>query len=388
MKKDRDSDKYQKHADKATEIIASIGMATSISSLLTLIPFAPDNELSVITGGTILFSPCIYFGMNYLKDKMKERNIRDQHHTAQTYLMMTEANSADHNVTKTTTIFLHEFHQEMKKYPTKIDDDDQMSINQFLYLINANYYDEITKTFPMLNREEIVRRLIILTLNYLNDNEKTTFDENDAKEILSKCLFIKHDLKEEIYKEFKKSKVKFGKKKFYEIIRKDAGPSIASYGELRREDEKNQAPNFDIEDLNQVYSLIGCYVNNECMQELGNTFLDWDYDFLRRLLVLIAFKYRKQLVDKYGTLHNNLNLTSSFIYHALSYAVVNNREMVSYKEMINAFKNWDYIPFNLQLDILDDLFEQENIPYEEHPYGVKKKRNKAKIIQIDFNRNK
>lgn len=388
MKKERDSDKYQKRADKATEIIASIGMATSISSLLTLIPFPTDNELSIITGGTILFSPCIYFGMNYLKDKMKERNIRDQHHTAQTYLMMTEANSADHNVTKTTTVFLHELHQEMKKYPTKIDDDDQMSINQFLYLVNANYYDEIIKTFPMLNREEIVRRLILLILNYLNANEKTTFDENDAKEILSKCLFIKHDLKEEIYKEFKKSKVKFGKKKFYEIIRKDAGPSIASYGELRREDEKNQAPNFDIEDLNQVYSLIGCYVNNEGMQELGNTFLDWDYDFLRRLLVLIAFKYRKQLVDQHGTLHNNLNLTSSFIYHALSYAVVNDREMVSYKEMINAFKNWDYIPFNLQLDILDDLFEQENIPYEEHPYGVKKKRNKIKIIQIDFNGNK
>ena len=214
----KEYNKYEKRADKATEIIASIGMATSISSLLTLIPFVPDNELSVITGGTILFSPCIYFGMNYLKDKMKERNLRDQHHTAQTYLMMTEANSADHNVTKTTTVFLHELHQEMKKYPTKIDDDDQMSINQFLYLVNANYYDEIIKTFPMLNREEIVRRLIILILTHLNENEKTTFDENDAKDVLANCLFIKTDLKEEIYKEFKKSKVKFGKKDFMKLF--------------------------------------------------------------------------------------------------------------------------------------------------------------------------
>ena len=62
--------------------------------------------------------------------------------------------------------------------------------------------------------------------------------------------------------------------------------------------------------------------------------------------------------------------------------------MVSYKEMINAFKNWDYIPFNLQLEILDDLFEQEEISYEEHPYGLKKpKKNKPKIIRIEFNRN-
>ena len=150
----------------------------------------------------------------------------------------------------------------------------------------------------------------------------------------------------------------------------------------------NQAPNFDIEDLNQIYSLIGCYVNNEKKQELGNTMLDWDYDFLRRLLVLISTKYRRQLIDEHGTRHNNLNLTSSFIYNALSYAVVNEREMVGYKEMINAFKNWDYIPFNLQLEFLDDLFEQEEISYEEHPYGLKKpKKNKPKIIRIEFNRN-
>ena len=121
------------------------------------------------------------------------------------------------------------------------------------------------------------------------------------------------------------------------------------------------------------------------MQELGNTFLDWDYDFLRKILVLISTKYRQELVKEYGQEYNNLNLAGTFIYNALSYAVVNNREMVGYKEMINCFKGWNYIPFNLQLDILNDLFEQEEIPYEEHPYGIKMKRsNKAKIIQIDF----
>ena len=309
------------------------------------------------------------------------------HHASQLFLMMREGTNADHNVTKSSTLFLHELHQKMNNYDTKIDDNEQMNINQFLYLINANYYDEIIKTFPMLNREEIIRRLIIVILNHLTDNNKTTFDENDAKEVLGKTIFIKQELKEQIYKEFKKSKVKFGKNKFYEIIRNDIDSSPAAYEELRRQDEMNQAPNFDIEDLNQIYSLIGCYVNNEMMQELGNTMLDWDYDFLRRLLVLISTKYRRQLIDEHGTRHNNLNLTSSFIYNALSYAVVNEREMVGYKEMINAFKNWDYIPFNLQLEILDDLFEQENIPYEEHPYGVKKSRkNGPKIIKLDFNR--
>ena len=382
----KDFDKLDKKMDKATEIIASIGMASSISAFSTLISSLTTTEqLSIITGGTILLSPCIYFGMNALKKKSQDRNLRDMHHTAQLFLMMKEAHSADHNVTKTSTIFLHELHQEQKKINIEIDDNEQMNINQFLYLINANYYDEIAKKFPDLNREEVIRRLITLILLHLEHNNKKTFDEKDAKEVLDRCLFIKQDLKEEIYKEFKKSKVKFGKQKFYEIIRKDTTASIASYQKLRETDEKNQAPDFDIEDLNQVYSLIGCYANNEDMQELGNTFLDWDYDFLRKILVLISTKYRQELVKEYGQEYNNLNLAGTFIYNALSYAVVNNREMVGYKEMINCFKGWNYIPFNLQLDILDDLFEQEGIPYDEHPYDIKKKRNnKAKIIQIDF----
>lgn len=382
----KDFDKLDKKMDKATEIIASIGMASSISAFSTLISSLTTTEqLSIITGGTILLSPCIYFGMNALKKKSQDRNLRDMHHTAQLFLMMKEAHSADHNVTKTSTIFLHELHQEQKKINVEIDDNEQMNINQFLYLINANYYDEIAKKFPDLNREEVIRRLITLILLHLEHNNKKTFDEKDAKEVLDRCLFIKQDLKEEIYKEFKKSKVKCGKQKFYEIIRKDTTASIESYQKLRETDEKNQAPDFDIEDLNQVYSLIGCYANNEDMQELGNTFLDWDYDFLRKILVLISTKYRQELVKEYGQEYNNLNLAGTFIYNALSYAVVNNREMVGYKEMINCFKGWNYIPFNLQLDILDDLFEQEGIPYDEHPYDIKKKRNnKAKIIQLDF----
>lgn len=382
----KDFDKLDKKMDKATEIIASIGMASSISAFSTLISSLTTTEqLSIITGGTILLSPCIYFGMNALKKKSQDRNLRDMHHSAQLFLMMKEAHSADHNVTKTSTIFLHELHQEQKKINVEIDDNEQMNINQFLYLINANYYDEIAKKFPDLNREEVIRRLITLILLHLEHNNKKTFDEKDAKEVLDRCLFIKQDLKEEIYKEFKKSKVKCGKQKFYEIIRKDTTASIESYQKLRETDEKNQAPDFDIEDLNQVYSLIGCYANNEDMQELGNTFLDWDYDFLRKILVLISTKYRQELVKEYGQEYNNLNLAGTFIYNALSYAVVNNREMVGYKEMINCFKGWNYIPFNLQLDILDDLFEQEGIPYDEHPYDIKKKRNnKAKIIQIDF----
>ena len=387
----KDFDKLDKKMDKATEIIASIGMASSISAFSTLLPSLTSNEkLAVLTGGTILLSPCIYFGMNKLKEKANDRRLRDMHHTSQMVLMLKEANCADHNVTKTSTVFLHELQQEQKNMNFRLteDNNEQMNINQFLYLINANYYDEIKKSFPNLNREEVVRRLITLILLYLKDQNKQSFDENDAKEVLDRCLFIKASLKEEIYQEFKKSKVKFGKDKFYEIIRKDTDSSLESYQKLREEDEKNQAPDFDIDDLNQVYMLIGSYVNSDDIQELGNTFLDWDYDFLRTILTLVSTKYRAELIKEHGEFHNNLHLAASFVYNALTYAVVNEKEMVSYKEMINCFKGWTYVPFKLQLEILDDLFEQENISYDEHPYDIKNKRkNKTKIIQFDFTRN-
>ena len=71
----KDFDKLDKKMDKATEIIASIGMVSSISAFSTLISSLTTTEqLSIITGGTILLSPCIYFGMNALKKKSQNRN--------------------------------------------------------------------------------------------------------------------------------------------------------------------------------------------------------------------------------------------------------------------------------------------------------------------------
>lgn len=381
---------FEKKTDKATEIIASIGMSAGISSFSSLIPnISSDAYLSIMTGGTILLSPVIYFGMKKIKNKMDDRLERDMHHAAQMMLMLQEGTSADHTITKSSSLFLHELHQEQEKLKIKVKESDQMHVSQFVYLINANYYDEIIKTFPTLNREEIVRRLITIILEYLKETNKNTFDEKDTKIILDRCLFIKEDLKEQIQKEFKKSKVRFGKTKFYEVVRKDTDSSFESYEELRKSDEELQAPNFDIESLGNIMYVIKGYSENEQMQELGNTNLEWDYDFLQKILTLISIKYRHQLVKEHGEYHNNFNLAASFVYNALSYAAVNNRSQVGYQEMLNAFKNWRYIPFKLQLEILDDLFEQENLSYEDHPYKISKKRkNPEKIIKIDFTRNK
>lgn len=66
------------------------------------------------------------------------------------------------------------------------------------------------------------------------------------------------------------------------------------------------------------------------------------------------------------------------------YALVNNRQQVGQTELINTFKNWDYIPFDMKLSVLNTLFTEEDIDFSTHPFGVSKKREKpaTKIIQF------
>ena len=51
--------------------------------------------------------------------------------------------------------------------------------------------------------------------------------------------------------------------------------------------------------------------------------------------------------------------------------------------MIATFKNWRYLPFNLKLKVLDDIFEQEQISYDEHPFKISgTKKQPQKVIEF------
>jgi len=68
----------------------------------------------------------------------------------------------------------------------------------------------------------------------------------------------------------------------------------------------------------------------------------------------------------------------------LEYVLVNKRYEVGKDELINVFKYWNYLPFNICLDVLDSLFEEYDIPYSKHPFGIKEPRKKEvqKVIQF------
>lgn len=381
-------DKIDRIGNKVTEIVASIGMATATTSLLSLITGVYDSpqSLAFLTGGTIIASPLMYFGMKKLKNKADDRLNRDMHHAGQIAIMFQDALEPDRHITSMTTLFLHEIIEYFEKNNIDFDDSKKMNINQFLYLINANYYEEISKRLPSLNREQLIRQVLNQIIIYLQDTKKQTFTEKEAAEVMKSCFFIPDELKKQIVTEFKKSKVGFGKQYFYEIARRDIDNSINTYLSKREEEHKGKYSRFDIDDANDYHTLIQAYASDDNIKENygdPNT-LDWDMELLVRIITLIGTKYRAELLELKGDKHSNFNLASSFIFNAITYALVNKKTEVGYTEMLNTFKNWSYLPFDMKLRVIDDIIEQENLSQQDHPYGLKKtsKNSTQKIIKF------
>ncbi len=385
----KELDEYEK-ADRigqiATEIVSSAATTFSVLALITSITGYNEtaNFIPVLTGATILASPLTYMGLKYLQTKADERVKRDQHMAAQLFAMFDEAYAGERKITSTSSFFVQEildiFEEKNKDFPQ----DEIMHINQFLYLINANYFSEISKQFPSMDREDVIRRLVEHISNYLNISGRLTFDETDAKKALDYCLFINPDLKKQIYKEFKKSKVKIMGTHDFEIIRKDSD-SMEEY--LAKFSEEKESTRFDADNIKHYEDIIESYKGQDYWQEKGLSSpedLEWDVEFLRTVIKTIIRDHRQEL-RKQNPQYTNLNLACSYIYNVMLYAVLNNRKEVGQTEMLNTFKNWSYLPFDMKIDTINTIFDENEISYDEHPLGIKANRNKKhpqKIINF------
>lgn len=380
-------EKAEKIGNIVSDIVASTGLTSGILSLISLttgIINSPQNLL-FLAGGTVLISPFTYLGMKKLKNKMDERVERDMHQAGQIFLMFEDVLKPDFKITKTTALFLNQILDKLEKEQLQLQKDDYMHINQLLYLINSNYYEEIIKTHKNMTREQLIDKILNQIISYLRKNDKDTFDEKDAKIVLDSCFFLEDELKKEIAEEFKKSKVTVASTTTYEIIRKDLpDSSVKSYKAKRAEEqEERNASRFDIYSERDYHTLIQNFSSSEEILKLGNpNELEWNMDLLIKIIQTIGLNYRDELLENNAS-HNNLNLAASYIYNLISYALVNKRKEVGYKEMIATFKNWNYLPFSIKLKALDDIFEQEQISYEEHPFKISaSKKQPQKVIEF------
>lgn len=380
-----------KKLDKCLEIVASVGMATAISSLVTMFlgPDEGQESLFAMTGATVLLSPPIYFGMKKLKEKIEERTSRDMHQAGQLVLMYQEVGDHDRRIESMTSLFLDEIFTKFEEENISLPQDQLININQFLYLVNANYYEKIEANLSDMSRDKLINKMLDAISIYLIDSEREAFDEKDALRVLFYCPFISEELKSEIAKEFKKSKVTVSGTTVYEIVRNDILGSIEEFKQRKDEEDKGRYKGFDIEDSSDYHELILSYVEDPRYTEKGYRDprdIDWDVGFLKKVVNVIVRDYREELLEA-NDYYSNYNLTSSLVSNALMYALVNNKDMVDPDVILSTFKTWDYIPFQTKLSVIDTLFIEEDIDFSSHPFSVSKSKKKGekqvtKIIQF------
>lgn len=320
----------------------------------------------------------------------KEKLLRLINYKGQVAIIEEEEFEIDRTIDRMTSLFINEILESLIEHNMTTIPYDLISINQFLYLINCNYYEKIRKARPNTVRELLIRNVMNQITLYLKITNQTTFDENDAKEALKSCIFLPESIRNEIALEFAHSKNNLLDDAFkYIIIRHDVRPSVKAYKEAKAEDVLEKCPQFDIEKNTNYESIINShasyYASLECTQELSSlnpTDIKWDIPFLKTIMKTIAYNHRLELLE-YEPHFSHFSLVCSFVKYAISYALVNNRKTIGQEEILNTFKEWDYIPFGIQLKVLDEVFEQEQIPYSKHPYQASgPQKQKQKVIKF------
>ena len=380
----------EKYKKKILEIMGSAGWTASVFSLTALLTDLTSSEdfLKYYTAALILGTPVTYGTGKIIEKEIKNRRIKKKSHDNQLLLMKTQMLEPDYQITSIQTIFLNEINsglKEIKKENKDYSFDEIMNINQFIYLINSNYYEKIKEVSQNMSREKLVRLLVSQISRYYSNKEEIIFNDNSAQEILNTCFFINEKHKKEIYNELKKSKIKNHRKTHYAVVRNDISPTTRAYKEKNELERQFKATAFNINEIGWYLVVIDLIAKDEDMQEYYGpcNLLKWDTMFLQKVIKLIATKYKEELIERNEN-YTNFSLTATLVEKATSYAMVNNRRGVGKEEILNAFRHWDYVPFDIQMSALDDIFVLEDLDYSMHPYKVKEKQKpKTKIIKYE-----
>ena len=318
------------------------------------------------------------FGFSYLNEviydkivgRVEEYFIRKIHQLGREAVLKEEENEHDRVIGRMTSSFRREIDDCFSKEKISLPESAKRNIDDFLYLVNANYFDDIQDRDPDTRREFLIEQLLYLIAIHIKEQDKIRFNEVDASEVLETCLFIPDDIKEAIIAEFENSKVGSGFNSHYAIIRNDISGGRIEYLAAKCEDIEYARPGFDIDNPKDFANLINEIANCEYFGALGvkdPKELTWDVSFLQRISKIIATNYRDELLS-FDENFSNYDFVYSFITSSTSYAVLNNLSSVDSIAMINTFKDWEYILFDVRVEILSDIFESENIDPRLNPF--------------------
>lgn len=363
-------------------IVASVLTSFDISIIVSLL-------ISLPTVG-----PLSLFGIHKIKE-ISDRNFKaDMQMTHQVVKMFTESKEVDHKITPTSSYFYREINS---KEPLKdIDQDAISNINQFLCMINGNYFEEINDTLiTKLSREELVDKILEQIVIFASKHNLSSFTITEAESIINGCIFINDDIKKRIIKEYKQSAINIDGRKIYRILNKnfDCNKSLdESIGEMHQEkaSTEHHLKMFDVNEVSEYEFLLKCFDLVE-ENEYGNiNEVEWDLQSLCDIMSFMLNTFHTKLTKEKGEYYNS-EVVMSFMYNVFVYAQVNKTGKVGLNEIINTFKKWDFFEglFYLKLEILDAIFEEYKLDYSTHPYRNHKNKNpKNKLLSFPKNQNK
>jgi len=379
-----------KDDSKFVNIISSFGISFGVGQLILLFTLGTVSfpaYLGCMGLFELIFWPITYCGVKKVVKHQSKSELKRWRCVEQSFMMLLEEKEEkDQTIGKTTTNFLRLINQALIENDVELDSNSIHYLMDLLHLINANYYDEDGNQLKNFNREQLLERVLIQAVGYLKANDISAINHRVITQIVHSCFFFSEDMRREIVKEYKKSEVGFDGMIVHSIVNKNVDIlDKESYFEERRK-EVSPTANFDIDSMDSYQAVIeGLATYDTYLSQFGNVHnIEWDMDALKNIVSVITKKFRKELIREIDG-YTNLQLTSSFIYNIMCYAVVNNRAQVSYPEMLAVFRDWNFIPFKLKFEIINTIIEELNLKQEYHPFQKKKTEKvyqKGKIISF------
>ena len=344
---------------KETLMQKVVSVSLPLSVLLTFSVFLPTTAaVVVVLTGTALAAPILDRQFTKLKDKEDKNKIREQHYIQQVKISLAEMDKKGTRVNRMTPFFNDMIMAKCREKKINIDEDTLQNINQFLYMVNSNYYERILDSFKVNNerlrtREDVLREICDAILRHMEMIEDYAFDDTDVSEVLDICLFIKDDVKVDMIEEFENSKVPgvLGTYR-YIIERKDVKSESIEKDYTKNYDEVNKDDvSFDIYEKESYIAAVSKITEMPHYQKLGNVnALSWDIDALMDIVTNLIHKYNSELernIEDYSI----ARFTVKLMLVTTSYALVNKKGTVSYKVITEAFKKLPNIPNELFMDM-------------------------------------
>ena len=128
-----------------------------------------------------------------------------------------------------------------------LNGNDTRMMNQFLYLLNANYYPLILKHFPTKQREDVIIETVDQVFTYLIQNNINQFSEKEIKQFFKGYQLLSKKEKKDFLKELKQGRFKNISTHQYEYA--------VFPNNMDKEEEKPINPMFQMKEKQDSYQL-------------------------------------------------------------------------------------------------------------------------------------